>query len=62
MEAACHLMQYAQLTFAQMAEQLGYADEYHFSKRFKQLIGVSPSQFRRQIRDEGQLQSESSSV
>ena len=51
MESACHLLQYSQVTFAQLAEQLGYADEYHFSKRFKQLIGVTPSVFRHRIRN-----------
>jgi AraC-like DNA-binding protein len=51
MEAACHLIQFSDLNFAQMAAQLGYADEYHFSKRFKQLVGVSPSQFRNQVRN-----------
>jgi AraC-like DNA-binding protein len=50
MEAACHMMQYGQLTFAQISEQPGYSDEHHFSKRFKQIIGISPSEYRRKIR------------
>ena len=48
-EAACHLLQYTGMTGAQIAERLGYGDEYHFSRRFKQLRGETPTQFRRSL-------------
>lgn len=34
------------LTSKEIAHYLGFSDEYHFSRRFKQIIGVSPSGFR----------------
>jgi AraC-like DNA-binding protein len=46
-ETACDLLQYTRMTNAQIAESLGFADEYHFSKRFKQTRGESPREFRR---------------
>ena len=46
-ETACDLLQYTTMTGAQIAERLGFSDEYHFSKRFKELRGKSPRQFRR---------------
>lgn len=30
----------------ELAQLLGYVDQYHFSRRFKQIIGVSPSDYR----------------
>jgi AraC-like DNA-binding protein len=34
----------------QIAADLGFHDPFHFSRRFKQVVGLSPSDFRRQIR------------
>ena len=48
LETACHWMRYTQLTSAQIAARLGFSDEFHFSRRFSQLRGQSPSEFRRQ--------------
>ena len=31
-----------------IAEDLGYSDPFHFSKRFKQITGISPNDFRNQ--------------
>ncbi len=50
MEAACHLLLYTSLTSAQIAERLNFSDEYHFSRRFKQIRGETPTQFRRRLR------------
>lgn len=33
-----------------IAAALGFPDPYHFSRRFKQLVGVSPEAFRREFR------------
>ncbi len=49
MERACLLMQQGRLTDKQIARELGFCDEFHFSRRFKQLMGASPRVFRRQL-------------
>lgn len=33
----------------QIAAELGFHDPFHFSRRFKQAIGLSPKEFRRQV-------------
>lgn len=45
-DRACELMQQGHLTDKQIAEQLGFCDEFYFSRRFKQITGRSPRQFR----------------
>ena len=46
-EAACQLLRFTpQLTNREAADALGFADEFHFSRRFKEKVGVSPRQFR----------------
>jgi AraC-like DNA-binding protein len=46
---ACRLMQETRLSGKEIAYRLGFADECHFSHRFKQITGRSPLQFRRAI-------------
>ncbi|MFA7345534.1 MAG: AraC family transcriptional regulator [Terrimicrobiaceae bacterium] len=48
-DRACSLIVENQLSGKEIARQLGFSDEYHFSKRFKQVTGLSPSTFRRQL-------------
>lgn len=48
-ERACELMQRSQLLDKQIAEQLGFSDEFHFSRRFKAVTGLSPRAFRRTL-------------
>ncbi|HET9660474.1 MAG TPA: AraC family transcriptional regulator [Thermomicrobiales bacterium] len=45
-EIACELMQRGNLTNRQIAERLGYCDEFYFSRRFKQITGHSPTEWR----------------
>jgi AraC-like DNA-binding protein len=45
-DRACELMQQGALTDRQIAEGLGFCDEFYFSRRFKQVTGRSPRQFR----------------
>ncbi len=44
---ACQLLRDSKLSLKEIAAQLGYQDPFYFSRQFKSLQGVSPSQFRR---------------
>jgi AraC-like DNA-binding protein len=46
---ARRLIQREQLTNKEVAESLGFCDEHHFSRRFKQVTGKSPREFRRTL-------------
>lgn len=46
---ACELMQQGTLTDRAIAERLGFCDEFYFSRRFKQVTGSSPREYRRNI-------------
>jgi AraC-like DNA-binding protein len=46
MDRACELMQDRSLKDRQIAESLGFCDEFYFSRRFKSITGQSPRQFR----------------
>ncbi len=48
--AARELLRHTEMTHRQIAGVLGFADEFHFSKRFRQLSGDPPSAFRRAVR------------
>ena len=45
-DRACELMQNRSLKDRQIAESLGFCDEFYFSRRFKAVTGQSPRQFR----------------
>lgn len=45
-EHACRLVHEGSLTNKEIAGKLGFNDEFHFSRRFKQITGRSPTQFR----------------
>jgi AraC-like DNA-binding protein len=47
MEVACRLLELTTMTHHTIAEHLGFSDEFHFSKRFKQHVGMSPREYRR---------------
>lgn len=47
MEAAKSLLFRNELTQAAIANSLGFHDEFHFSKRFKEMVGVSPREWRK---------------
>ncbi|MEM1212435.1 MAG: AraC family transcriptional regulator [Planctomycetota bacterium] len=46
LDHARELIRTTRLTDQQIAHRLGFSDPQHFSKRFKQLVGRTPSQFR----------------
>ncbi|MGC4071548.1 MAG: AraC family transcriptional regulator [Nibricoccus sp.] len=47
LEWACAAIYCDEYSLKQIAEALGFCDSFHFSKAFKQEIGVSPSEYRR---------------
>ncbi len=47
-EAAKQLIRYSpQTSNKEIADALGFSDEFHFSKRFRQIAGITPQAFRR---------------
>ena len=49
MERACELLNDRSRTLREIADALGYCDEYHFSKQFSKTIGWSPREYRARI-------------
>lgn len=47
MQHACSLLAMTQLSIQEIAQEVGYSDGYYFSRLFKKVIGVSPSEYRR---------------
>lgn len=43
---ACRLLEMTTMTHRRIAAHLGFSDEFHFSRRFKQVVGVSPRAYR----------------
>lgn len=50
MKRACRLLAETADSIGRIAELVGFEDQLHFSRRFKQLIGMSPRQYREQDR------------
>jgi AraC-like DNA-binding protein len=46
---ACELMQKGKLSDKEIARALRFCDEFYFSRRFKQVMGQSPRQFRQRF-------------
>jgi AraC-like DNA-binding protein len=49
-EAAADLLRYTAMSHAEIAEALGFSDEFAFSKRFKAEMGVAPREFRKGVK------------
>jgi AraC-like DNA-binding protein len=47
-DAACSLLQHTQLSNKEISESLGFSDPFHFARRFKMTVGMTPKEFRRQ--------------
>jgi transcriptional regulator GlxA family with amidase domain len=45
-EAARSLLSFSSLSVTQISENLGYSDVYTFSKQFKRVMGIAPSEMR----------------
>jgi AraC-like DNA-binding protein len=48
-DRACELMCESRLADFEIAGRLGFCDEFYFSRRFKQITGKSPRQFRQSL-------------
>ncbi len=48
-QQSTELLCIAGLSVADVAVRLGYSDPFHFSRRFKQITGISPLNYRRQF-------------
>jgi AraC family transcriptional regulator len=48
LEKACHLMMTSPEPLSQIAPNVGFSDQAHLCKRFKQVMGQSPSTWRRE--------------
>lgn len=48
-DAACAMLQHTELTAKAIAVRAGFSDEFHFSRSFKQITGLPPTEFRRQL-------------
>ena len=51
MEQAARLLIETSLSSQAIAEQLGFCDQFHFSKRFKQHLGITPSKYRKRLKN-----------
>mgnify|MGYP002260660693 CR=1 FL=1 len=49
-DRACSAIYQGGRTLKQLAEELEFCDVFHFSKAFKQIVGSTPSEFRRKVR------------
>ena len=49
-DLACAAIYQGEDNFKQLAEKLGFCDVYHFSKAFRQVMGIPPSAYRRTVR------------
>jgi len=50
MQQAKRLLRETQLSIKEIANKVGYPDQFHFSKSFKNISGISPVQFREQTK------------
>lgn len=48
-DRACALMVAGDITNKEIAERLSFSDEFHFSRRFRQIIGLTTTQFRHKL-------------
>jgi len=48
-QKACELLETSDMQIGEISRYLGYEDQYYFSRLFKKFMGVSPSQYQREL-------------
>jgi AraC-like DNA-binding protein len=48
-DRACQLIHQRDLSIKEVADACGFADEFHFSRRFRQVMGMPPREFRKRL-------------
>lgn len=48
-EAVSYFKNYPHMTIKEIAYNLGFYDEYHFSKQFKKVMGISPTEYKKNL-------------
>lgn len=46
MKKACRLLRTTEMYIYEVAQELGYADQYYFSRIFKKVVGISPKEYK----------------
>jgi AraC-like DNA-binding protein len=49
MDRACELVYEGKLSNKEVADKLGFCDEFHFSRQFKRVTGFSPGELRKKL-------------
>ncbi len=49
LNAACNMLENTEMNISQIAEYLGFSEEFYFSRAFKKYKGVAPSYYRRRV-------------
>jgi AraC-like DNA-binding protein len=49
LQKAAEMLTGSELSVAAVAAELGYVDQYHFSRRFKSIMGFPPNRYRKEI-------------
>ncbi|MFZ4599857.1 MAG: helix-turn-helix domain-containing protein [Terrimicrobiaceae bacterium] len=50
MQAACHLLDTRAMSVKGVAVELGYDDPYYFSRCFRRVLGLSPTEYRKSVK------------
>lgn len=48
---ASNLMESSNLSISEIARSVGYTDQFHFSKMFKRVMGISPSEYKKEAKE-----------
>jgi transcriptional regulator GlxA family with amidase domain len=48
-QAACNLMHHTNKSFDQISFDCGFSDRHHFSKIFKKILKINPSDYKKQL-------------
>jgi AraC-like DNA-binding protein len=49
-QRACSYLQFSDLKLKEIAFRLGFYDPFHFSKAFKQEMGIAPKEYRKKYK------------